>query len=95
MDRKRINGIGRFFNIEWFNISSMADFLGVSRQTLYNIWEGFNVPNVILAIKIYRLFEHEEKLKYFFRNQECMQHFKNLVRSPAFKCDYSFFSLWS
>ena len=37
---------------KYFSVQSLADYCGVTRQQIYNIFKGKNIPNVYVAKRI-------------------------------------------
>lgn len=69
-----MNYPGNFISLSLINVSALARDLGISRQTLYNVWNGVNRPSVDLAFQIVEVLQMPSSFVVIYsRNETCME----------------------
>lgn len=82
---------GMFIDLNLFNISKLSKELSISRQTLYNVWNGINRPSVDLALHIWLILCSSFVLVDVAKNLESLY----LIREQVSKINiFNIRSIW-
>ena len=86
-----MNYPGNFISLSLINVSALARDLGISRQTLYNVWNGVNRPSIDLAFQIVEVLQMPSSFVVIYsRNEICMEKLWDVFDNK----DINMYSVW-
>ena len=86
-----MNYPGKVIPLSLLNVSELSRDLDISRQTVYNIWNGINRPSVDLAFQVVELLQMSRNfVDVYAKSVSCRDQLKELLDNKYI----NMFTIW-